>query len=293
MLPLQLCLCAAVLPAVGTGMWLLRIAGAPRSVAALQVVAVAAGLAVHAAMVRSRTSTVDMNQWLSALVVAGLFLPLSMPSHGGPARWLEVGSLRLYVAPLLLPLAVFQLGRSRQRLSVYTTTVVAVVIALALQPDASQLTAFAVAMAAPLAAGDRPWRVRVGLWGLVLGVAGVAWRTPEKLMPVPYVEGVFAVAATVSPWALGVTLLAAALPVATFAWASRRLRSPGVLAIALYWAALFALAPFEVTPVPWLGFGAGPIFGYFLAAGVVSRAVADETGRPGIGVQPPMAGAVA
>lgn len=213
-------------------------------------------MAVHAAMVRSRTPrSVCANQWLSVPLVGGLFLPLSVGSYDGPARWLEVGNLRLYVAPILLPLALFQLGLPKQGLPVYTVTVVAAVIALALQPDSSQLTAFAVAMAALLVNGDCPTRVRVALLSLVLGAAGVAWYTPETLTPVRYVEGAFAVAAAVSPWALGVALVAAALPVTTFAWATWRLRSPGALAVALYWAAVFALAPLQVTPVPWLGFG--------------------------------------
>ena len=50
--------------------------------------------------------------------------------------------------------------------------------------------------------------------------------------------------------------------------------------MALYWATVFALAPRQVTPVPWLGFGAGPILGYFLVAGSVSRTVAETHGRP-------------
>lgn len=293
MLLLRVWLFGAAVPAIGMGIWLLRIADAPRSAQAVQVVTVAAAMAVHAAMVWWRVPrSVSTNKWLSMLLIGGLFLPLSVGSHNGPARWLPIGNFRLYLAPLLLPLTLFQLGAPRQGLSAYTVSVIAVAFALSLQPDASQLTAFAVAMTALLASGDRPRLVRVSLLSLVLGAAGVAWRTPETLAPVRYVEGAFAVAAAVSPWGLGLALVAALLPVATFAWAARILSSPGAFAVALYWAAVFALAPRQVTPVPWLGFGAGPILGYFLVAGAVSRAVAEPNGRPNHRWQPTAAEAM-
>lgn len=288
MLLLRAWLFGAALPAIGMGVWLLRIADAPRSAQTLQVIVAAAAMVVHAAIAWWRIPRSehrpgrrsDSNQWLPMLLTGGLFVPLVAGSDDGPARWLPLGGLRLYLAPLLLPWILFLLGAARQGASAYTMSVIAVVVALSLQPDASQLTAFAVAMTALLAAGDRSRLVRVSLLCLVLGAAGVSWRTPETLAPVRYVEGVFAVAAAVSPWSLGLALVVALLPVATFAWAARILRSPGVFAVALYWAALFALAPWQVTPVPWLGFGAGPILGFFLVSAAVSGAVADAIGRP-------------
>lgn len=284
MVLLRVWLFGAAVPAIGMGIWLLRFADAPRSAQTLQVVAVAAAMAVHAAMVWWRVpGSVNTNKWPSVLLMGGLFLPLIVGSHNGPARWLPIGNVRLYLAPLLLPLTLLQLGAPRQGPSAYTAPVLAVVVALLLQPDAPQLTAFAVAMTALLASGGRPRLVRVSLLSLVLGAAGVAWRTPETLAPVRYVEGAFALAAAASPWGLGLALVAALLPVATFAWAARTLRLPGAFAVALYWATVLALAPWQVTPVPWLGFGAGPVLGYFLAAGAVSRTVADMHVRPNRG----------
>ncbi len=279
---LRVWLFGATLPAIGMGIWLLRIADTPRSAQALQVVVVAAGMAAYAAMVWWRVpGSANTNKWLSMILIGGLFLPLSVGPHDGPARWLPIGNFRLYLAPLVLPLTLFQLGAPGQGVSAYAASIIAVVFALSLQPDASQLTAFAVGMTALLASGDRPRLVRVSLLSLVLAAAGVAWRTPETLAPVRHVEGAFALAAAVSPWGLGLALVAALLPVATFAWAARILRSPGTFAVALYWAAVFALASRQVTPVPWLGFGAGPILGYFLVAGAVSRTAAEPNGRIG------------
>lgn len=47
-------------------------------------------------------------------------------------------------------------------------------------------------------------------------------------------------------------------------WVARTSGCSSALAVAVYYATLFALAPLEITPVPLLGFGSGPILGYFL-----------------------------
>ena len=114
-----------------------------------------------------------------------------------------------------------------------------------------------------------PILARGGLAGMLLIGVIATWRLPDPLAPVPYVEGVFRLAADVSPWALAAAVLSAVLPVATLAHVARQNRSVGVLAVAVYLAGVFALAPLQVTPVPLLGFGAGPILGYFLAAGLI------------------------
>jgi hypothetical protein len=153
--------------------------------------------------------------------------------------------------------------------------VAAAAIALMLQPDASQLSAFALAMLVILAASRSHLLLRVALLVGLLFCAAVAWHTPDPLAPVRYVEGVFTLAAEVSPFALPAALVCAALPVIALIWVAWATRSCGVLAVAAYYASLLALAPLQVTPVPLLGFGAGPILGYYLVAAAISR-----QGRP-------------
>ena len=160
--------------------------------------------------------------------------------------------------------------------AIYAATVVAAATALVLQPDASQLSAFALAMLVLLAASSSHLLFRLALLAVLLCCAVVAWRTPDPLAPVRYVEGVFNLAAEVSPFALLAALISAALPVIAFVWVARVTRSSGTFVVAVYYASLFALAPLQVTPVPLLGFGTGPILGYFLVAGVVSRASASH-----------------
>jgi hypothetical protein len=160
--------------------------------------------------------------------------------------------------------------------AIYAASVAAAATALVLQPDASQLTAFALAMLVLLAAPSSHLLRRLALSAVLLCCTAVAWRAPDPLVPVRYVEGVLNLAAEVSPFALLAALISAALPVIAFVWVARATRSRGTFAVAVYYASLFALAPLQATPVPLLGFGAGPILGYFLVASVVSRASANH-----------------
>ena len=66
-------------------------------------------------------------------------------------------------------------------------------------------------------------------------------------------------------------MLAAILPSLTMGWLSFRLRSAGLLAVGLYFIVLVCLAPLEVTPVPLLGLGSGPIVGYALMVWAARR----------------------
>lgn len=270
MIPQFLCTAAAV-PAVVLGVWLLRIEDAPLSVQGMQVLVTVAAMAVQVVVVRLRTlDSLTDSQWPAVFLAASLFMPL-IAETGSPARWLVLGSIRLYVAPIALPLVLFLLAGASHTPAILAASVTIVAIALVLQPDASQLTAFSLGMLVLLGPAELPRAVRLGLCGILLGSVVVAWRTPDPLAPVRYVEGVFTVASEASPLALLAAVVSAALPVAAFLWAARVSRSLATCAVAVYYGVLFALAPLQVTPVPLLGFGAGPILGYFLVAGVVSH----------------------
>lgn len=274
----------AAAPAVVLSGWLLRVAGAPRSVQVLQGVAATLATAVFLGLVRVRRGwPARATPWLALGLAATAFVPLLADSTGGPARWLIVGGARLYIAPVVLPLLLFLLGTSSSNQATGVAAVIAAATALVLQPDAAQLTAFAsgTLVLLPWSASHR--LLRVALAATLLCCTGIVWRLPDPLAPVRYVEGVFAIAAEVSSVALLVTLVSAALPVVAWVWVAGATRSAGTFAVAVYYACLFALAPLQVTPVPLLGFGAGPILGYALVAGVVSGARSSSRrmhGRP-------------
>lgn len=264
----------AALPAVALSLWFLHIVEAPRSAQILQVVAMAVGAAIFAALVRTRRIRLPGNsQWLALSLALSLFIPLLANAQSGPDRWLVLGGARLYVASVVLPVTLLLLGAPSVRApGIYALSVIAASAALVLQPDASQMSAFAIGMLALLVASSFQLRLRLALLAVLLSCTVIAWRIPDPLAPVRHVEGVFSLAAEVSPLALVAALTSAILPLVALAWTAWRMRSSGVFAVAVYYASLYALAPLQVTPVPLLGFGAGPILGYFLVAGIVSRA---------------------
>ncbi len=261
----------AALPAIAMSLWLMQNADAPRSALILQ--AVVAGVAAVAYVVVTRVRRVERRrdrQWLALVVALTMFVPLRGDAGGGPERWIVLGGFRLYISAVVLPLMLLVLGASLRPHS--SSSVAAVMVAaaeLVLQPDAAQLTAFALPMLF-LVISELRGLSRVGLLAVLLSSVVVVWRLPDPLAPVRYVEGVFVLAADASSLALVGALLFAALPVAAFAWIGRTQRTPGALAVALYYATLFALAPLQVTPVPLLGFGTGPVLGYFLVSAFMS-----------------------
>ena len=263
----------SAVPAIAFSIWLLCITNAPRSAQALQVAAVAIASVIFVILVRTRHKGLSGRiHWIPLVLALSLFIPLLASGHGNPERWLALGGLRLYVAPVVLPIFLFLLGASAARApGLYAASVAGAAIALVLQPDASQMSALALAMLVLLIAPSAHLALRLALLIVLLSCAVVAWCIPDPLAPVRYVEGIFGVAAEVSPFALVAALAFAALPVAALLWAAWLTRSSGTFAVAVYYAVLFAQAPLQVTPVPLLGFGTGPILGYFLVAGMVSR----------------------
>jgi hypothetical protein len=85
---------------------------------------------------------------------------------------------------------------------------------------------------------------------------------PDPLTPVPYVEGVFALALSHST-AMGVAVIASAVVlIAALLWLSRE--RPWLVAAAAYYGVLFLCSVAELTPAPLIGFGAGPWLGFGL-----------------------------
>lgn len=109
-------------------------------------------------------------------------------------------------------------------------------------------------------------------------LAFCCWWLPDPLELVPFVEGIFSIALHYSGWVFGLAVFSAAIPIIAMAWVAYRTRSQGVLAVGLYFLTLYLLSPLEVTPVPLLGFGAGPLLGYFIVASQITFRSGDVDG---------------
>lgn len=272
-------LLGAATPAVVGSLLLMGFAGVGTASMLLQAAAFGVGSAVFALGSRfwRLPSSEAFGSGIAVALVASLLIPLVVADGASPHRWVPLGGMRLYVAPLVIPPALLLLGRSvhRSDSGAKWAAIASVIgsLALLLQPDAAQLDAVACA-ALPILWRARLSRVARALVFVAIAASAVAaWQRPDPLEPVLHVEGVFALAARAGPLAFAASVCAAIGPSGALLWHATRDRDAGLLAVAVYYAVILVHAPLVVTPVPLLGFGAGPVLGYALMA-------LTATGRP-------------
>jgi hypothetical protein len=253
---------------VGTGTWLIHLLAIFLS----GVLALAGGRLVLLARISFPAVAVI------ALSLASIALPLLYTS-AGPSRWVEIGPLSLYMAPVVIPSFLvasavsLRVGGNIEAIAL--TAIVVSSLVLAVQPDASQALAMLLGSVATVV-GSRFWSLRSALTLMsALLVVGWAFSRPDPLQPVPYVEGVFALAFNHSllagiAVAVSAITFVAGLCLCAFRWAYWL--SP----VAAYYTALFACSIAELTPAPLVGFGAGPLLGFGLVV-IVSRWATAQT----------------
>lgn len=277
----------AALPALGGSLLVMQAAGASRLLIVQQIAVSAIAALCGWILARSGTSATVRSTAVRryAVMVVAPFacaLPMIAPFSDAPHRWIIVGGLRLYVAGLVLPVTVLTLSdawcESLTRLAPAagmpkaSAAAVLVVMAalLSAHPDAAQVTALAGAMTVTL---WRSWRrpILTAVTIVVLAVCTVlAWLQPDPLLPVPYVEGVLDVAAAAGWLAWLAAIACVAIPPLAFAWRASVTEEWSLLAPAAYYLIISLMAWRQLTPMPLLGFGAGPILGYFFLAGLAA-----------------------
>ena len=232
----------------------------------LVVIGVAGLLVGAGSLLDRRVCAANAAPIVILLTSTGIAVPLSADS-AGPSRWIELGPLSLYVAPVLLPslLAASSLFVHRRDVPAIITVAALVCVAalLALQPDASQALALLAATVVLLVC------YRTGKLTLTVATIAMtlitawAFAQPDPLEPVAHVEGVFALALSRS-LPIGIAVIACAVALIA-SLAVRSLRGPlWLLSVAAYYAVLFGCSVAGLTPAPLIGFGAGPMLGFGL-----------------------------
>ena len=238
----------ASLLAVATGCLVAAANGAPPAVWGRNAIAWLLGALISKLLARQNPTRLIP----AILLITPILLLLSLWQSGqsGVHRWLSFGPLNWNVAFLCLPAAIVALTATPR-----PPWPLAFIVAslLCLQPDASQVTAFALALSL-----SQP---------LVLPFAALTWTRPDPLLPVPDVEGIIALARSQS-------LLRAAIVVASLtAVALSPLfprRTASATALAIYFLAISLMPLVGAFPVPLAGMGMSPILGYWLGIGVLS-----------------------
>ncbi|MFC0349622.1 hypothetical protein [Undibacterium danionis] len=266
------------IPSLLGSVLLMRLAGAAQSLQVQQIVVALIGIATVLWMDKARrqhkteTSSSTAQQIRNAVVMqvpmlVGLVACFVFSETGNPSRWLKLGPLRLYFSAAVLPLALFLLARLHWRTPFSAMANMALMLAfavlLALQPDFSQLAAFS--LAGVFIVWHRPGSEaqKIAFTLVLCLLCCWCWQQPDPLQPVPYVEGVIQLAMSAGIVAMLAAVSSIALiPLGLFYIGIKR-GSSELIPIALYYIVIMICAYIGLTPMPLLGFGAGPVLGYF------------------------------
>jgi cell division protein FtsW (lipid II flippase) len=267
----------APIPAIIGSVLLMRSAQVSASlwVQQITIAAICFAVCTIAQFWRPATPSKQLHGWASvvfAMAAVAVLAPLLLSPPIGPQRWISFSGFRLYAASAVLPAALlcFASAPPRQH-TLHIVWVWLIALALAMQPDAAQVTAFAVAAAVALLRMNQPARYKIVALLALVACSAWAWTKPDPLQPVPHVEGVLALAATAGWFALSAALVSLAIPVACLAWLGRRTGHTALIVVAVYYMCIGCFAAAQLTPMPLLGFGAGPIIGFFLMVFVYAR----------------------
>lgn len=191
---------------------------------------------------------------------------LAGPDQQGVHRWLAAGPLFVNIAALTLPAALVAMARlgAQHRLVPMVATLLAAI--LALQPDASQAFALALAGFAILVTDKRISALVTAL--CLFGIAALSLLRADPLQPVAEVEQIVQLAHGALPalaWAAVASLVA--IPAMLFAL---RLDDVAARALALYIAVVSAAPIFGWFPVPLVGAGMSFPLGLWLGIGLLA-----------------------
>lgn len=182
-------------------------------------------------------------------------------------RWLSLGPLSIHISSIFAPLLIRELWTLKENKNDVLVAVFTILAAflLVLQPDASQLTAFAIPMMMILFYKKNNRIYAYSLIGVLSVLVITSWIFLDTLPPVTYVEEILALVMDMGLiWSiLGIlSLILIPLPFFLFPMPNRKVVSR---CLGLYFAIVIITTFFGNFPVPVMGYGISPIIGYLMA----------------------------
>ena len=196
-----------------------------------------------------------------------LLLTFANPGLDGVHRWISISILRLNMAMIALPIIFVELWNASKTKGLTFVCVIAFGIALLLllQPDASQLTGFAVPMTIMLCRKTNRKVIRLLIISTFSLLVVLSWMYLDKLPPVNYVEEIVNLVADMGLFwlVLGIMSLAV-LPMPFLLFPPENAKSISRY-IGGYYVIIIVATQFGNFPVPLMGYGVSPILGYFIS----------------------------
>ncbi len=147
------------------------------------------------------------------------------------------------------------------------TAVVTIAISfiLAIQPDASQLTGFAIPMMVILCSNTDKQRIRIFIAGILTTLIILSWVFLDNLPAVAYVERIVSLSANMGlMWLILGVISLVMLPMPFILFPPKNLKLPSIC-VGLYYIIILVSTLFGNFPVPLMGYGISPIIGYYIS----------------------------
>lgn len=211
-----------------------------------------------------------------SIVISILFILLTFISAGmeGVHRWVSIGIISFNVSMIVLPIIIISTWRLLEANQLWTAviTTLAVSILMFAQPDASQLTGFAIPMMVMLYNKADKKLLRLFILGILAVLIILSWVFLDNLPAVAYVEEIVGLLASMGLlWlVLGIISLVI-LPVPFILFPPKNLKLPSIC-LGLYFIIILISTLFGNFPVPLMGYGISPIIGYFVSITWYARA---------------------
>lgn len=203
------------------------------------------------------------------ILISVLFFILTFmnPGMNGVHRWVAIGIIKLNVSMIVLPIIIIALWKVLQIKELWFAIVItmAISVLLFIQPDASQLTGFAIPMMIMLCSKTN----KKVLCSFIVGIFSIliilSWVFLDSLTAVAYVERIVSLLANMGLiWlTLGIISLVI-LPMPFILFSPKNLKLPSIC-VGLYFIIILISTLFGNFPVPLMGYGISPIIGYFIS----------------------------
>ncbi|MGL6009231.1 MAG: cell division protein [Culicoidibacterales bacterium] len=184
----------------------------------------------------------------------------------GVHRWIAIGPIQLYVSAIVIPIIMIAIWRllQQEQTILALTTIGCITIILALQPDASMVTAFSVVSLIMI------WHKvtklsKVVIASLLVGLSAHTWIFLDTLAPVAYVEGIFEWVSALGVIATITGIAALVLMIIPFFICSPKKDHVLAMCFGLFYSLILLSNSFGHFPVPLMGYGISPVIGYFIA----------------------------
>lgn len=221
-------------------------------------------------MVRKRKCAHRINRYKKLGLPALLGLLILTFAHKGLGdvhRWISMGTVRINVAMMILPLALIALWHTFQTKDSWLGygVTLGIVLVLFFQPDASQLSSFTIPMMIMLGKNTKRKIVRFSIYCICSSFVIYSWIFLDTLPPVHYVENILDMVAGMGVvWLILGVISIVILPI-PFLW----LPPQNAKSLSRYLGCYYIIVLFSTLlgnfPVPLMGYGISPVIGYYLS----------------------------